>query len=329
MNTFKSVFKEDILDYLEASQKAVSDETLLIARRVLLSFDVLLTAEDRTLIDEKIINRWIGKLQKQNAPKTVSDKVSCLRKFLRYLRYKGYNVFMPDCPKATSSYVPYIFSVEEIQTLFSDADEQAGKHASARIQRVDMEFCMLPRLLLGCGFRLGETLAAQVKDVNFSRGAILIRHAKNNKQRAVAMDETLTRMLEKYCVAMGIRTEPESFLFPSAQNVGSPISKATCDGRFRNLLKETGIFVPRKAHTRGQCLHCFRHYFAVRSFARADRNGRPVNDSVPFLSVYLGHHDMDETEKYLRFSSDMFPEYTGLFEDYVSGIFTEVEDEKE
>ena len=36
---------------------------------------------------------------------------------------------------------------------------------------------------------------------------------------------------------------------------------------------------------------------------------------MPFLSVYLGHHDMDETEKYLKFSGDMFPEYIELFED--------------
>ena len=41
---------------------------------------------------------------------------------------------------------------------------------------------MLLRMLLGCGFRLGEPLTAKVKDVNFSSGIILIRHAKNNKQ---------------------------------------------------------------------------------------------------------------------------------------------------
>lgn len=33
---------------------------------------------------------------------------------------------------------------------------------------------------------------------------------------------------------------------------------------------------------------------------------------------------MDETEKYLKFSGDMFPEYSGLFEEYAVGVFTEV-----
>ena len=131
-----------------------------------------------------------------------------------------------------------------------------------------MEFCMLLRMLLGCGLRLGEPLAARVKDVNFHNGTILICHAKNDKQRVVPMDRTLTEMLERYCIAMGI--------------------------------------------------------FAIHSFARAEKNGRPTDDSVPFLSVYLGHHDMDETEKYLKFSGDMFPEYTKLFEDYATGVFTEM-----
>lgn len=70
---------------------------------------------------------------------------------------------------------------------------------------------------------------------------------------------------------------------------------------------ETGLYVPGKAHSRGQCLHCFRHHFAIHSFAQAEKNGRSTDDSVPFLSVYLGHHDMDETEKYLKFNGRLIP----------------------
>lgn len=329
MSGSKSIFTDKIWNYLEYIQGTVTVSTFRITRGVLLSFDALLIAEGRDSIDEKIINQWIENLRERDASQTVSNKVSSLRKFLRHLRYLGYPVFIPECPKVSSSYAPYIFSDEEIQMIFLYADHQAEQHASDRTRRMDMEFCMLLRMLLGCGFRLGEPLAVKVKDISFERGTILIRHAKNSKQRVVAMDRTLAAMLEKYCIAMGIRSSPESYLFPSGTKDGCPVSRSTCDNRFRKLLKETGIFVPPKEHTRGQCLHCFRHYFAVHSFARAEKNGRPLNDSVPFLSVYLGHHDMDETEKYLKFSSDMFPEYTDLFEDYAVGVFTEVEDEKE
>lgn len=101
---------------------------------------------------------------------------------------------------------------------------------------------MLLRMLLGCGFRLGEPLAAKVKDINFQSGTILIRHAKNNKQRVIPMDVTLTQMLERYCIAMGIKTEPESYLFPSSKNKGAAVSKGTFDLRFRNLLQDSQFF---------------------------------------------------------------------------------------
>ena len=329
MKKFKSVFKNEFAEYLEISEGTISKDTLRNTHRVLLSFDSLLAGENAREISETIINEWIRELHLVNAPKTVSDKVSYLRKFLRYLRYVGYSVFMPDCPKTSDSYVPYIFSDEEVQMILESADKWADRHRNWKFRQTDMEFCMLLRMLLGCGFRLGEPLAAKVKDVNFNAGSIIIRHAKNNKQRVVPMDKTLTGMLEKYCIAMGIKGEPESYLFPASSNEGASISKGTIALRFRTLLRETGLYVPGKPHSRGQCLHCFRHYFAIHSFAQAEKNGRPADDSVPFLSVYLGHHDMDETEKYQKFSGDMFPEYTRLFEDYAADVFTEVPHEKE
>lgn len=323
MKEFRSIFKQDFADYIETNQGTISNDTLRNTRSVLLTFDSLLAKENTGEISEAIVNQWIKRLHQVNAPKTVSDKVSYLRKFLRYLQYKGYVVFMPDCPKTSDSYMPYVFSEEEIQILLSSADQWCDRHKNSKTRQTDMEFCMLLRMLLGCGFRLGEPLTAKVKDINFSSGIILIRHAKNNKQRAIPMNETLTEMLERYCIAMGIKAEPESYLFPSPVKEGAAASKGIFDLRFRNLLMETGLYVPGKAHSRGQCLHCFRHYFAIHSFAQTEKNGRSTDDSVPFLSVYLGHHDMDETEKYLKFNGDMFPEYMGLFEDYATGVFTE------
>ena len=328
MNEFKSIFKNELAEYLAISQGTISDGTLQNTRRILLSFDSLLAEENTGEISERTVNRWIGRLLQTNAPKTVSDKVSYLRKFLRYLQYEGYSVFMPDCPKTSDSYVPYIFSDEEIQMLLASADSWGSRHTDPQTRQMDMEFCMLLRMLLGCGFRMGEPLAARVKDINFSRGTILIRHAKNNKQRVAPMDVTLTRMLEKYCIAMAIKTEPESHLFPSVRKKGAAVSKGTFGLRFRKLLQQTNLCVPGKAHSRGQCLHCFRHYFAIHSFVQAEKKGRPVNDSVPFLSVYHRHHDMNEPEKSLKFSSDMFPEYTELFEDYAVSVFMEVGDEE-
>ena len=152
MIEFQSVFKHELAEYLEISQGTISDDTIRSTRRILLSFDSLLVEENAGRITETAINHCIRGLQQINAPKTISDKISCLRKFLRYLQYKGYNVFMPACLKTSDSYVPYIFSDGEIQTLLSCADSWANKHTDPKIRWTDMEFCMLLRMLPGCGF---------------------------------------------------------------------------------------------------------------------------------------------------------------------------------
>ena len=119
MKEFQSVFRNELEEYLKINQGTVNEDTLRNTRRVLLSFDSSLTEENTNVISEAAVNRWIREIRQTNAAKTVSDKVSYLRKFLRYLQYKGYRVFMPDCPKTSDSYVPYIFSDEEIQILLA------------------------------------------------------------------------------------------------------------------------------------------------------------------------------------------------------------------
>ena len=125
MKEFQSVFRNELEEYLKINQGTVNEDTLRNTRRVLLSFDSSLAEENTNVISEAAVNRWIREIRQTNAAKTVSDKVSYLRKFLRYLQYKGYRVFMPDCPKTSDSYVPYIFSDEEIQILLARADSWA------------------------------------------------------------------------------------------------------------------------------------------------------------------------------------------------------------
>lgn len=79
-----------------------------------------------------------------------------------------------------------------------------------------------------------------------------------------------------------------------------------------------------KNYERGACLHCFRHTFAVRSFDKNERNGIRACDSVPFLSTYLGHDSLYETEKYLKYSGDYFTDTLTRFEAFAGELFPEV-----
>ena len=320
MSAFKSLIAEELNDYLSIRQMTFEVSTATIDRHVLGDFDSYFSehCEGEKAIKEDLINGWIQTLQEKNHSRTVSDKVSCLRCFLRYLRYCGVEVFMPQCPKWHADYVPYIFSDEEINKIIQCSDEI--QYSSSNIG--NFKTAMLIRLLYGCGLRHGEALQLVRSDVDFIKGTLLLRKAKNKKQRIVPMHSSLIKMLMQYCVSMDIFEAPDAFLFPG-KNPDAPMSMSNMFTRFRKILIESEIYTPQETpRKRGQCIHCLRHVFAVKSFMQAEQNGRSTADSVPYLSVYLGHFDMDGTEKYLKFSSDIFPEHTYLFENYSTGVFS-------
>jgi len=320
MIEFKSVFAIELYDYLSIRQMTLEKGTCNFDRYVLGDFVKYHTEHglDGKVVTEELINGWIQHLRTKNHSRTVSNKVSCLRSFLRYLHHCGVPAFIPQCPKYHEDYVPYFFSDAEMEEVFLYSD----RAAVGDDDKTDFEVAMLIRILYGCGLRHGEALHLTRGDVDFNRGTLFMRKAKNKKQRIVPMHPSLTKMLVQYCVAMNIYEKPDAPLFPGT-NPDSPVSIKKTGNRFKKILKSANLYIPpEKINQRGQCLHCLRHVFAIKSFAQAERNGRLAADSVPYLSVYLGHFNMDGTEKYMKFSSDIFPEYTEMFEAYSASVFT-------
>ena len=58
---------------------------------------------------------------------------------------------------------------------------------------------------------------------------------------------------------------------------------------------------------------------------KAESEGRHLDDTVPYLSVYLGHDSLNETEKYLKFGNELFPESIDAFGEFMSGLLPEVD----
>jgi len=126
-------------------------------------------------------------------------------------------------------------------------------------------------------------------------------------------------------MAMGMVGFPESLLFPTA-NPLEPLTRDNVMHNFNFILEQCEIpLSARRNHQRGPCLHCLRHVFVFKSFAKAERDGRRIDDAVPYLSIYLGHDSLKETEKYLKFSSDLFPAAMELFEQFTAQVIPEVD----
>ena len=73
-------------------------------------------------------------------------------------------------------------------------------------------------------------------------------------------------------------------------------------------------------------MHCLRHRFVFKSFRQFEEEDFRVDDAVPILSVYLGHYDLTETEKYMKFSAQLFQEEMGRFEFFSDELFPKQEE---
>ena len=119
-------------------------------------------------------------------------------------------------------------------------------------------------------------------------------------------------------------TDKAAYIFPGA-DFSEPIPSICFRRYFTRVLKKCGISFPgKKKYQRGPCLHCLRHAFAHASFQKGMGEGWAVDDQIPWLSVYLGHKNLQETERYLKYNNEVFTDEIISFESYSADLFPEV-----
>lgn len=323
--TYKSIFCEEIAIHMEVRETELGNEAFRHYKRTIKHFDNYLwqIGHDEKRIPESIIDEWIKTISEGISANTAGQHIHYIRQLLKYLSRCGYPCFIPKTASTKDTYVPHLYSDDELKKIFTIADSVKAPHAVKNVY-IENEMPMLLRLLLCCGLRVGEALNIKVEDIDFQRNLIVLRVTKKYKQRLVPYEETLADIIYRYCAAMGILTDLKSYLFPTVDKNVS-ITSNTVRNYFRTILKKAEIRDEKtKEYERGVCVHCFRHTFAVRSFDKNERNGIRAYESVPFLSTYLGHDSLYETEKYLKYSGNYFEDTLTKFESFAGELFPEV-----
>ncbi|MBI9096390.1 MAG: tyrosine-type recombinase/integrase [Sphaerochaeta sp.] len=324
MKTLHSILKDEISGFMALRKVSKSKSTYRYDKCILQGFDEYLctiSCDNKNLTEEQLTG-WINTLAGHT--RTIVSKVVVIRIFLNQLCSYGIHSYIPPVPKIHDDYIPYIFSETELDRIFHGADYLEKSSIVRKNTLIHVEEPMILRLMCGCGLRIGETLSLKMGDVDLIAGVLTLKCTKGDKQRLVPMHHSLTEILGHYCMAMGIVGCPESYLFPTIDPL-EPVTPKNAMHKFDDLLELAKISLPgRKKGQRGPCQHCLRHVFVFKAFSNADKAGRRIDDVVPYLSIYLGHDSLRETEKYLKFSSEMFPEAMELFGEYTAQIFPEV-----
>jgi len=166
-------------------------------------------------------------------PSTHYKKEILTRDFADFLSRYGYSVHIPiikSAPQKRSSHIPYIFAKKQLFKFFMAVDSYPLQGTNNR----NVLDPVLFRLLYGTGLRVSEALSLQLKDIDIDQNVLIIRHAKNNKDRLVPIAQSLTKRIQLLLNTYHRFGKDDTFLFPSM--TGNRTDKSTVYRRFRDYL---------------------------------------------------------------------------------------------
>ncbi|MCF8011049.1 MAG: tyrosine-type recombinase/integrase [Clostridiales bacterium] len=314
---FESILGELITGYIE--EKRAVGYKYIKGFSLLKQFDTLAVKEH--LMEKKLpkalVLLWTEKKPNQK-DSTRNARISIVRGFAKYMVRLGYEAYVfPDAAVTIErySYVPYIFSEEEMRRIFSICDNYPVSNVSPNRHLI---LPLIFRLLYGCGLRISEALNLTLNDVDLKRGTLFIRDTKFNKERIVPMAKSLTERCRLFASKIHSSASCQTFFFPSPY--GGHYSETTIYKLFRRILWEAGI-----SHSgKGPRLHDLRHSFSVHCLKKWVLNGEDLTNLLPYLSAYLGHVDLRGTQHYLRLTADLYPEIIASVERNFSSLIPEV-----
>lgn len=231
------------------------------------------------------------------------NRVQVLKQFAFYLNDTGHASFIPKLPPFKSSYIPYIFTKEEILKIFSIADRSKANNRNSRTGMFYIP--VLFRLLYSTGIRTGEAMSLSINDVDVTRNVLKVRDSKNGKERLIPFSASLSDALQDYLKYRNQRPVVEGINHLFVHPAGGVNTSYIAYRWFRKILFSSGISHQGKGT--GPRLHDFRHTFAVHSLVSMCEQGFDLYYSLPILSTYLGHQSLAATDKYVRLTAEMYP----------------------
>ncbi len=228
------------------------------------------------------------------------SRILYLAKLSRLLVDSGIDSVVPKLPrKPKSSFVPYVFSHEQVNKLFAASDQ-------LRLQVFNKEanvfsFPAMFRMFYATGVRLGEARNLTDVDVNLTEGWLNIQISKNGKQRKIPIDDSLIDILKQYLThrnLLPLAGPPETFFI---RMDGKKCGSQGIRQWFKQCLKMSNV------GDAGQRIHDLRHTFATHSLVKMLDTGINIYLALPALCAYLGHDTVESTSKYIRLTAQIFP----------------------
>ena len=262
---------------------------------------------------QDVISRWCARVAGRKAV-TLANEFGVVRQLCLFRRRYDSTSYVPEhalAPVKESTFLPYIFSHDDVRRILALASSHQGRFIWATMLRTLI-------LVLYCtGMRLGEAVRLCMADVDLDRGILKIQHSKG-RSRIVAIRPDLVAELRRYgaerqsLLDTRRRPDPEVFFL---RLDASPLNILSASQAIRRMLRQLGLKPP--GGRVGARPYEFRHAFAVHRLTAWAEEGVDIHAKLPLLSAYLGHQNIIGTEVYLKATPQLLELASERFEQHL------------
>jgi len=245
------------------------------------------------------------------------SKYHALKGFYRYALAREYCSISPlplRAPQRPQPFEPYIYTNRDVEQLLVAADSMRQRfHVSRGTEPHTIRTLLL--LLYSTGLRISEALSLLLSDYDAESRVLTIRETKFFKSRFVPVGPDLGMILQRYIDrqwSCRLCTEETPLL---ANRKGEPLTRAAAELAFKAVRRRAGVSRSEDARYQPR-LHDFRHTFAVVRLVTWYLEGRNVQRLLPHLSTYLGHGEVNATQRYLTMTTELLEQASLCFERY-------------
>jgi len=220
-----------------------------------------------------------------------------------------------DKPNKPLAFIPYIYSQEELKLIFENSLTYRKRFNI--IYPESMRIIFMVTYLLG--LRPSETLKLCIADVHLgNENYAVIRLTKFHKSRIVPFNNMVASLLSKYLKwrkENNLPENPKDSLFMTRKK--EPVKLSAIQQAFRTVCNKSNIH-RNDAMKSDVRIYDLRHTFATNRIISWYKEGKNVQELLPFLSTYLGHCNLDSTSVYISFTDTLLHEASFIFESYIN-----------
>jgi integrase len=271
-------------------------------------------------ITEEMGLRW-ATVHDGEGKKGLSTRVGVVRELARYMIREGIDAYVISSDYGRNPrkrYIPHIFTDSELCRIFEATDRLVP---SKRDPSCHLVAPVLFRLLYSCGLRPSEGRLLKRENINLQSGVIKIPESKGHKDRIIVMTDDMLTLCQHYHNIMENMKPDSEYFFPSNRK------RPTFDHHWVSMTLERcwknagiGEYSGNKPRP-----YDFRHTYASKTLYRWMKEGRDLDNCLPYLSAYMGHAHFEHTAYYIHLVPEFFKQMSQMDLGRFASLLPEVE----